>query len=94
MLSLSESLGEDAIRILIDVAISGIFPQPCEEFNTKTTGTRNSFRQELARREDQVRREVCRQETSLRLALRDELVNDVIKMFPCVIFRDSMNTAC
>ena len=94
MLVLSESLGEVAIRILIDVAISGIFRQQCEEFNARTIDTRNSFHQELAKRQDQVRREVCRQEPSLRLALRDEVVNDVIKVFPCVMFRKSLNTAC
>jgi hypothetical protein len=31
---------------------------------------------------------------SLRFNLRDEVVDDVIKNFPCVIFRNALNTAC
>jgi len=94
VLVLSESLGQDAIRILIDVAISGIFSEECKKFNAAMRNTRDSFRQELAKRQVQVRREVYSQEMSLRFALRDEVVNDVMKSFPCVIFRNSPNTAC
>jgi hypothetical protein len=53
------------------------------------TNTRNSSLQELAERQDRVCREICRQEASLRLALRDEVVDEVIKKFPCGIFRGS-----
>jgi hypothetical protein len=56
--------------------------------------TRDLFRQELAKRWAQVRQEVYRQEMSLRFNLRDEVVDDVIKNFPCVIFRNALNTAC
>jgi hypothetical protein len=76
------------------VAISDIFPLQCEEFKYATARTRDSFRQELSKKQDQVRREVNRQEFSLRFTLRDEVVNDVIRIFPCVIFRNSLNTAC
>ena len=83
-LVLSESLGQNAVQILADVAISDIFPKQCEDLNGKASDARCSFRQKLAKRQDQVRQELSNQEASFRLALREEVVDHVINAFPCV----------
>jgi hypothetical protein len=85
-LVLSESLKEDALRILVDAAISSIFPKQCEELNVATTDARYLFGQESEKRQAQVHRDLSRQESSLRFALRDKVVDDVIEIFPCVVF--------
>ena len=48
--------------------------------------TRQRFRQELTERQDKVFRDLERQEASLNRVLRDEVVGDVMKLFPRVFF--------
>jgi hypothetical protein len=82
---LSESLGQAAVHILIDVAISNVFPKQCEKLNAATTNIRDSFRQKLTKKQDQVHQEISKQEAALLPALRDKVVDDVMKFYPCVL---------
>jgi hypothetical protein len=54
--------------------------------------TRNFFREELKERQEKLRQQLNGQEDPLRRALRDAVVNDVIKLFPCVLFHGSPST--
>jgi hypothetical protein len=79
---LSESLDEDAVQILVDVALSNNFPEQCNEWHVAMMGTRKRFHQDLSERQDKVFRDLRCQEASLKRALRDEIVGDVMKLFP------------
>lgn len=81
-LLLSEELDEDAVQILVDAGLPDIFPDQCNDWNVAVTDTRQRFRQELTEKQDKVFRELERKEASLSRALRDEVVGDVLKLFP------------
>jgi hypothetical protein len=55
--------------------------------------THDSFRQELIERQNKACEDILRQEASLQCALRDAVVEDVIKLFPWVFSRVLLNTA-
>jgi hypothetical protein len=64
------------------VALSGIFPEQCNEFYVAEKNTRERFRQELIERHNKACEDLLRQEASLQRTLRDAVVEDVIKLFP------------
>jgi hypothetical protein len=53
-----------------------------------------SSHEEMIKRQEKVCQDLKNQEGKLRRTLRDAVVDDVAKLFPCVSFRDSLNTAC
>ena len=75
------------MNILVEVALLTIFPKQCNEWRITTMDARRSFREEMTKRQDKVCQELSNQELSLRRALRDEVVDDVTKLFPYVIAR-------
>ena len=80
--------------ILVDVAISTMFPKQCDEWRVGTKNIRRSFREEITKRQDEVCQELNGQESSLRRALREAVVDDVTKLFPCVFILSSPGTIC
>jgi hypothetical protein len=79
---LSEELEENAVKILVDIAIKDLFPEPCDKWRTRNEEIRTRCKQELEKRKDTARREIGRGEDSLRRALYEAVVEDVIKLFP------------
>jgi hypothetical protein len=76
------------------VAISTIFQKRWEAWNVATREARDSFRQELDKKQDLVHQKLINEEAPLRLALRDEVVENVIKVFPCIFSRVSLSIVC
>ena len=93
-LVLSENLEEGAVQILVDVAISNIFPERCELWRAATEDSRKSSDEEMMKRQEKVCRVLKSQEGTLRRVLQDAVIDDVTKLFPCVFFCSSLNTAC
>ena len=94
-LVLSEYLNDEAVRILVDEVISNTFPKQCDEWHSATTDTRKSFREEMRKRQGKACQDFSSQEASLRRALLDAVVDDVMKLFPCVLSQLSgHSTAC
>ncbi|KAI0302864.1 hypothetical protein B0F90DRAFT_1816439 [Multifurca ochricompacta] len=89
-LVLSEDLSEDAVRVLVDLAISDIFPERCNEWRALKEKVRDDYNQKLMRRQDEVCRDLSRGEHSLQRALRAAVVDEVIKLFP-FMERDSLS---
>lgn len=81
-LVLSEFLDEDAVEILVDVALSHNFREQCKAWSAEVKHTRERFRQGLSERQNKAYEDIRRQEASLRRALRDAVVEDVMKIFP------------
>ena len=84
-LVLSEYLRDEAVRILVDEVISNTFPKQCDEWRSATTDTRKSVREEMIKKQEKDCQDIISQETSLRRALLDAVVDDVVKLFPCVL---------
>jgi hypothetical protein len=66
------------------VALSGIFPEQCNELRVTVKNTCEKFRQELIERQYKACEDLLYQEASLQRALRDTVVEDVMKLFPWV----------
>jgi hypothetical protein len=84
-LVLSEFLKDEAVRILVDEVISNTFPKQCDEWRSATTDTRKSVREEMIKTQEEACQDIISQETFLRRALLDAVVDDVVKLFPCVL---------
>lgn len=81
-LVLSEELEENAVEILVRIAVEGLFPESCVRWRTAKTKICARFKQELTKKEDTVHQEVARGEGSLRRALHEAITKDVMKLFP------------
>ena len=79
---LSETLDEQAVQILVSVAIAERFPEQCDKWRSKSHGARTLLTQELTERKEIIRKDVIRGEDSLRGLLREAVVEDVMKLFP------------
>jgi len=84
-LVLSEYLKDEAVRILVDEVISDTFSKQCDEWRSATTDICESFREEMKKKQRTACQDLSSQETSLRRALLDAVVDDVIKLFPYVL---------
>lgn len=81
-LVLSEELEENAVEILVRIAVEGLFPESCARWRTARKEICARCKQELAKKEDTIRQEVARGEDSLRRALHEAVTKDVMKLFP------------
>jgi hypothetical protein len=84
-LVLSEYLKDKAVWILVDDIISDSFPKQCDEWRSATTDTRKTFQDEMKKKQEMACQDLSSQETSLRRALLDAVIDDVIRLFPCVL---------
>lgn len=72
----------DAVQILVNVALSRIFPGQCNTWHAAMKNTRERFQRDLTERQNKACKDLVHQEASLQRALRDVVVEDVIKRFP------------
>ncbi|KAI9511015.1 hypothetical protein F5148DRAFT_1281300 [Russula earlei] len=80
-LVLSDSLDENAVRILVDVALSSLFPKQCEEWRAVTRDTREQFRQELIGKQEIACKRLRCKEASLESAQHTK-VGDFLRSIP------------
>jgi hypothetical protein len=64
------------------MALSGIFPEQCNEWRVAVRTTREKFRQGLVDEQNKACDDLRRQEASLQRSLRVAVVEDVMKLFP------------
>jgi len=64
------------------VAISTIFPKQCNQWRIAVENARGYFHEETTKSQHNLSQELNDQEPSLRRALRDAVVDDVMKLFP------------
>ncbi|KAH9991344.1 hypothetical protein BJV77DRAFT_1068323 [Russula vinacea] len=83
-LVLSETLGEDAVRILVDVALSGVFPEQCNALHVAEKNTHEWFHRRLKERQNKACDNLLCERASLQRGLRDAVVEDVIRLFPSI----------
>jgi len=81
-LVLSKELEEDAVKILVDIALKDLFPESCDKWRTAKQEIRARCKEELEKKEDTVRQEIARGECLLRGTLHEAVMKDVIILFP------------
>ena len=79
--------------MLVDVAISDILPEQCNTWNAAMKNIRERFEKDLTGRENRACEDLARQKASLLPALRDAVVEDVMKRFPCAFLRLTLTQA-
>ena len=73
--------------MLVDVVLSDILPEQCNTWDAAMENIRERFEKDLTERQNKACDDLLSQEASLRCALRDAVVEDVMKRFPCVFLR-------
>jgi hypothetical protein len=70
------------MQTLVSVAFGELFPELCREWRTKKQDIRDVFFRERSSRKIGVAQDIAKTEGSLRRALREEVVDHVISLFP------------
>ncbi|KAI9453856.1 hypothetical protein BJY52DRAFT_1189313 [Lactarius psammicola] len=81
-LVLSDDLDEDTVQSLVNVALSDLFPEQCKDWRAMKQDIRDVFMREQTKRKSAVAQNIASTEGSLRRALREEVVDHVISLFP------------
>lgn len=81
---LSGELEEKAVQTLIHVGLEDLFPELCDKWRIAKQDIHARYRQEFTTRRDTVCQDIAKGEDSLRSALREVVVEDVMKLFPYV----------
>ena len=83
---LSETLDENAMQTLLDLFIADEFPKQCDEWHATKKNISEFYAQERTKREHIVFEELASKEHEIRRFLRDAVVEDVMALFPYVLF--------
>ncbi len=89
-LVLSDDLDEDSVHTLVDVALGGLHPEQCNEWLSLSQDIRDLFMQEKRKRKSAIARDITNTEDSLQRALREEVVDHVINLFPYVVLNHAL----
>ena len=79
---LSEKLDEKAIDILIDLTFWKLFPSKCDKWRASKKDVREKFKEEITVRTEAAHEDLLDKKESLRRALRESVVDHVMKVFP------------
>lgn len=90
-LVLSESLNEDEVQTLVHEALGDIFPKQCKDWHVRKQHINEIFAQERREKNIVVAHGLADAEDSLRTALREQVINHVISIFPYVHLRSCLN---
>ncbi len=82
---LSEALDENAMQSLLDLSIAGKFPKQCNEWHAVKKDTSDFYSRERTKREHTVFEELGSKD-EMQCALRGAVVEDVMALFPCVLY--------
>jgi hypothetical protein len=93
-LVLSENLGENAIQILVDLHLAHAFPEQCNEWQSVKQDISDILTRERVKGERSGLEKLAGEESALRYVLRDAVVQDVMALFPCVLFVNSPTPEC
>jgi hypothetical protein len=85
-LVLSATLDENAVQTLIDIAISDLFPKPCEEWGILKWEICDFCNRESTKRQGVVFQDLASKEDALHRVLREAIVKAVMGLFPYVPF--------
>jgi hypothetical protein len=85
-LVLSETLDENAMQTLLDLSIADRFPEQCNEWHAAKQDISDFYSRESTKRERIFFEELASKGYEMRPVLRDVVVEDVMGIFPCVLF--------
>lgn len=90
---LSDKLDAETVQTLVDVALWDLIPEKCIEWLALKRDICHIFMREQMTRKTAVARDIADAEGMLQRALREEVVDHVIKLFPYVINRLGQDSA-
>lgn len=90
-LVLSEDLDEDAVQTLVREALGDLFPKQCKDWHVRKQHIREIFMQERGEKNSAVARDLADTEDTLHQALREEILDHVISIFPYVFFQSYLD---
>ena len=90
-LVLSESLNEDEVQTLVREALGDLFPKQCKDWHVRKQHINEIFSQERREKNIAVARGLADAEDSLQTALREQVIDHVISIFPYVHLRSCLN---
>jgi len=93
-LVLSENLDENAIRILLDLHLAHAFPEQCDEWENANQDTFDMLSRERIKREHEGLEKLASEKNTLRCALHGAVIQNVMALFPCVLFVSSPIAEC
>ncbi|KAI0302897.1 hypothetical protein B0F90DRAFT_1935607 [Multifurca ochricompacta] len=81
-LVLSETLDENTMQTLVDIAISELYPKPCSEWHAVKQDIYDILSRESMKRQNTTLEDIANNETTLKRVLREALVEEVANLFP------------
>ena len=91
---LSPALDENAVQTLVDIGISDLFPNVCEDWNAAKLNIPRDCNRELTKKKDSAFQELASEEDAVRCILHEAVVDEVMFLFPYVHWTDLRATAC
>jgi len=79
------------VQHLVDAALGDLFPKKYEEWLDIKQYIRDVFLRQRREKESAVTRDIADTENSLQHALREEVIDHVISIFPYVLFRSYLD---
>jgi hypothetical protein len=83
---LSETLDENAMQTLLALSIANRFSKQCDEWHAEKKGIFDFHAQERTKREQNISEELASKEHEMRQMFYEVVVEDVMALFPCVIY--------
>jgi hypothetical protein len=83
---LSETLDENAMQALLELSIANRFRKQCDEWQAKKKSISDFHARERTKREHNVFEELASKEHEMRQVFYGAIVEDVMALFPCVLF--------
>ena len=91
---LSENLDENAIQILLDLRLAHAFPELCNEWQSAKEEISDMFSREWIKKERASLEKLASEKNTLRCVLRGSIIQDVMELFPYVLFVISPIAVC
>ena len=90
-LVLSEDLDQESVQTLVDLALGNLFPEQCKEWHVIKQQIHEIFMQERREKESAFTRDIVNTKDAVQNALRQEVVDHVIGIFPYVVIQSRLD---
>ena len=79
------------MQILIDIHLADTFPGLCRAWDRAKQGISDGLALKMTKRHRARFAELASQKNTLRRVLRDAVIEDLMAVFPCVLYENSSN---
>lgn len=90
-LVLSEDLDHESVQTLVDLALGNLLPGICNEWLSLSQDIHDAFMREQREKKSVIVRDIASAKDSVQHALREEVIQHVIGIFPYVVIQSCLN---